>query len=114
MSEPPVRDSADDRLDSWKEIAAYLGREVRTVQDWEKNEDLPVHRHQHARQGSVYAFKPELDAWREARRGTPETPRLVEEPAPNAAPGHRARVILVAGLLILVCLGSLALWKIQR
>jgi len=51
-----------DRLDSWKEIAAYLGREVRTVQLWEKNEGLPIHRHQHAKQGSVYAFKSELDS----------------------------------------------------
>ena len=59
--------SADDRLDSWKEIAAYLGREVRTVQGWEKTEGLPVHRHQHARQGSVYAFK-SVDAWREPEK----------------------------------------------
>lgn len=62
----------EDRLDSWKEIAAYLGREVRTVQGWEKTEGLPIHRHQHARQGSVYAFRSELDAWREARKGTTE------------------------------------------
>ena len=62
---------AQDRLDSWKEIAAYLGREVRTVQLWEKNEGLPVHRQQHSKQGSVYAFKSELDAWREARKSAP-------------------------------------------
>lgn len=61
----------DDRLDSWKEIAAYLGREVRTVQLWEKSEGLPIHRQQHARQGSVYAFKSELDAWRQARKTAP-------------------------------------------
>jgi len=61
----------DDRLESWKEIAAYLGREVRTVQLWEKSEGLPIHRQQHARQGSVYAFKPELDAWRASRKTAP-------------------------------------------
>src|SRR5215831_21037118 len=60
-----------DRLDSWKDIAAYLGREVRTVQLWEKNEGLPVHRHQHGRQGSVHAFRQELDAWRSARTAAP-------------------------------------------
>jgi TolB-like protein len=60
-----------DRLDSWKEIATYLGREVRTVQGWEKTEGLPIHRHQHARLGSVYAFKSELDQWRDARRPAP-------------------------------------------
>jgi hypothetical protein len=26
----------DDRLDSWKEVAAFLGRGVRTVQRWER------------------------------------------------------------------------------
>lgn len=78
---------AGDRLDSWKEIAAYLGREVRTVQGWEKTEGLPVHRHQHARQGSVYAFRSELDSWREARREVPDA---------GAPPVPKPRRILVA------------------
>jgi len=50
-------------LDSWKEIAAHLKRTVRTVQRWERNEGLPVHRHLHARASSVYARKSEIDAW---------------------------------------------------
>ncbi len=37
----------NDRLESWKEIAAYLGRDARTVRRWEKNEGLPVQRHFH-------------------------------------------------------------------
>lgn len=52
-----------DRLDSWKEIAAHLRREVRTVQRWEKSEGLPVHRHLHQKLGSVYAYRSALDAW---------------------------------------------------
>src|SRR5579871_5076022 len=79
----------DDRLDSWKEIAAYLGREVRTVQGWEKNEALPIHRHQHVRQGSVYAFKSELDAWREARK--PAVEERDSSPAEVSAPAARGR-----------------------
>ena len=39
-----------DRLDSWKAIATYLKRDVRTVQRWERKEGLPVHRHLHASQ----------------------------------------------------------------
>jgi tetratricopeptide (TPR) repeat protein len=54
-----------DRLDSWKEIATYLRREVRTVQLWEKNEGLPIHRHFHKRLGSVYALRSEIDVWLE-------------------------------------------------
>jgi tetratricopeptide (TPR) repeat protein len=53
------------RLESWKEIANYFRREVRTVQLWEKREGLPVHRHFHKHLGSVFAFRSELDAWNE-------------------------------------------------
>lgn len=56
-----------DRLDSWKEIASYLNRNVRTVQRWEAFESMPVHRHFHAKAGSVHAFRSELDAWRTQR-----------------------------------------------
>ncbi|MFL6301545.1 MAG: tetratricopeptide repeat protein [Terriglobales bacterium] len=53
----------EDRLDSWKEIAAFMNRDVRTVQRWEKSEGLPVHRHLHEKAGSVYAYRAELQAW---------------------------------------------------
>lgn len=81
------------RLDSWKEIAAYLGRSVRTVQRWEQQEALPVHRLQHDKQGSVYALTAELDAWWESRRvslGGGETDAAAEggavEPAAESRP----------------------------
>ena len=64
---PETGGAQADRLDSWKEIAAHLDREVRTVQRWERSEGLPVHRHLHQKLGSVYAFRPELDAWRRGR-----------------------------------------------
>src|ERR1700689_1780951 len=96
-----------DRLESWKEIAGYLGREVRTVQLWEKSEALPVHRHQHARQGSVYAFRAELDAWRDARKNSPPPP--VKPPGiPRLALG--AWVAGVANLCA-ASIGAFALWK---
>jgi Helix-turn-helix domain len=58
---------SEDRLDSWKEIAAYLKRDVTTVQRWEKREEMPVHRHLHDRIGSVYASRADLDAWMRSR-----------------------------------------------
>jgi len=58
----------EDRLDSWKEIAAYLNRDVTTVQRWEKREGMPVHRHVHDKLGSVYALRVELDAWARGRK----------------------------------------------
>jgi hypothetical protein len=71
----------EDRLDSWKEIAAYLNRDVTTVQRWEKREGMPVHRHLHDRIGSVYASKAELDDWAGSRR-----PRVAEQETPLVAP----------------------------
>ncbi len=60
---PPPERPVEDRLDSWKEIAVYLNRDVTTVQRWEKREGMPVHRHVHDKMGSVYASRAELDAW---------------------------------------------------
>ena len=65
---PPSAQPLEERLDSWKEIAAYLNRDVTTVQRWEKREGMPVHRHLHDRMGSVYAFRSELEAWASSRK----------------------------------------------
>ena len=71
-----IRGLPNDRLDSWKKIASYLKRDVRTVQRWERREQMPVHRHLHDKLGSVFAFRSELDAWWESRRT-----RLAQEAA---------------------------------
>jgi TolB-like protein/Flp pilus assembly protein TadD len=75
---------SSDRLDSWKEIAAYLKREVRTAQRWEKNEGLPVRRHQHDKLSTVFAYKSELDAWWHERQ--PRLEKEVEPPDGNDPP----------------------------
>src|SRR5271156_2533062 len=69
----------EDRLDSWKEIAAYLKRDVTTVQRWEKREGMPVHRHLHDRVGSVYASRTELDAWVRSRNLPPTQEEAKQE-----------------------------------
>lgn len=55
---PPGR-----QLSSWKEIAAYFGVSERTVQKWERERGLPVHRLPGER-GRVVAWSEELDRWR--------------------------------------------------
>ncbi len=68
---PPTREGSpllDKKLVSWKEIATHLGREVRTVQRWEKTEGLPVHRHEHRKKSTVYAYTGELDEWFKKRQ----------------------------------------------
>ena len=64
---PPSERPLEDRLDSWKEIASYLKRDITTVQRWEKREDMPVHRHLHDKMGSVYSSRADLDAWMRGR-----------------------------------------------
>src|ERR1700694_1834323 len=72
---PPL---PEKKLDSWKEIAAHLGREVRTVQRWEKTEGLPVKRHEHQKKSTGYAYPSELEDW--VRKRQP-----VDDPEADAA-----------------------------
>jgi len=51
------------RLDSWKEIAAYLRRSERTVKRWEQERGLPTHRLPGKGRSSVFAYASELDEW---------------------------------------------------
>lgn len=53
----------DDRLDSWKDISAYLARSPRTCQNWEVLYGLPIHRFEGTPKARVYAFKSEIDEW---------------------------------------------------
>jgi hypothetical protein len=50
-------------LNSWKEIASYLGRGIRTVQRWERDFHLPVHRPGGHERSAVIAFPDEVDRW---------------------------------------------------
>ncbi len=68
----PPQHSAGERLDSWKEIASYLKRHVRTVRRWEGTQGLPVHRHPYLKRGLVYAYRDELDTWWHSGLGPPE------------------------------------------
>lgn len=93
-SHEPVR-FAGDRLDSWKAIANHLGREVRTVQLWEKLEGLPVHRHFHRKLGSVFAYRSEVDAW---RQGTSRGVVSGASPEGPASIGRGQRRVMIAVL----------------
>jgi Tol biopolymer transport system component len=115
---PPPIGPPEDRLDSWKEIAAYLNRDVTTVQRWEKREGMPVHRHQHDRMGSVYASRAELDAWSRGRnpRGAQEDETNVlspeaSAPSPQSATSTpRTRWTLVLALAGVVLAIGASLW----
>lgn len=91
-----ARDGAARQLNSWKEIAAHLGRETRTIQRWEKEEGLPIHRHLHSKRSSVYAFPEELDDW---WRNRPALQAEGQLPNDKPARSQRTRVWLAAAVL---------------
>ena len=99
---PDEKLEAADRLDSWKEIAAYLKRDVRTVRRWEKSGGLPVRRHLHQRQASVFAYRSELDAWWQNEQKGLEQPETASEAA--ARPHAWKWGLALAAALILLCL----------
>jgi hypothetical protein len=105
----------ENRLDSWKEIAAYLKRGVRTVQRWERSSGLPVHRLELDRQGSVFAYKQELGAWWEDRQQT-----VAKADAAGVTGSSQTLVrhwVLWTGVSLTLALGSgilLARWLAPR
>ena len=62
-------------LNSWKEIAAYLERSVRTVQRWERDLRMPIHRIGKGKRAPVYASVRELKFWL-STSGIPGQPEL--------------------------------------
>jgi len=91
-----------DRLDSWKEIAAYFKRDQRTVRRWEESEGLPVHRHQHKSRAAIFAYKSELDAWWDNGRQ-----RLEGDAQTTAARGTRRLIWPAAAAGILLVVGGM-------
>src|SRR5271167_4052106 len=111
---PAAEGPPEKLLDSWKEIAVYLNRDVTTVQRWEKREGMPVHRHLHEKRGSVYALTEELDVWIQSRKppsDEPVTQSEAEMPqppegAPDAITPRRARLWFALAAVLCVCLAA--------
>ena len=103
------------RLDSWKEIADYLDRDVRTAMRWAKSHGLPVRRIA-GRGRSVFAFAHEIDDWLagQPETGSPEiaTPPAAA-PAPAPAAARHSRRFAIAALLLCGVAGA-AFWLAWR
>lgn len=93
---------SNDRLDSWKAISDYLGRDVRTVQRWEQERRLPIHRVPGGGRTAVFAFTAEIDQWLRQDQVDLE-PAQVPGPslAAPVAPAPRTwmRVVAAAGVV---------------
>jgi tetratricopeptide (TPR) repeat protein len=114
----------DRRLNDWKEIAAFFGRDERTVRRWERQRGLPVHRISGGARNLVFADTEELEQWLRGDRATPAQAPPLEtvsaEPdgmlqAPAADPGQARRVsgfrqpaLIIAGLMTLFVVVAIA------
>ena len=111
---PPSR-GPDERLESWKEIAAYINRDVKTAQRYEKK-GLPVYRHEQT--GSVYAFKSELKQWLDSPRknDAEKDDELQPEPSQPEPPQPHPRPWILwikpAGIALAVVVVGFAVGKL--
>ncbi len=126
LSNPPplravttAKPAPEGRLEFWKEIAAHLGRTIRTVQRWEQTEGLPIHRHEHHSRSSVYAYAAELDKWWQDYKD-----RLGSENTEAPQQGAWARLLqmvrgtstgarVAVALLLLAVLSAAGYWYIR-
>ena len=102
--------SVNARLNSWKEIAAYLERDPRTVQLWEKAQGFPVHRLNHNARASVYAYSAEIEDWLHARAGHgPQSAAGEPSPAPKPVRLQFSQIARIAALLtVAIAVAALA------
>ena len=98
--EQPMPERAEKPLQSWKEIAAYLERDVRTARRWEAENGLPIRRHGAGKGSSVYAYPSEIEAWRAGRNAS----------QPTAARRHFWAWALAASAVLA---GATALWTLD-
>ncbi len=134
MSRTVSASSENRRIDSWKEIAAFFGRDERTVKRWEKERGLPVHRLPGER-GGVFAWSLELTAWLNSAAAAngktnglssaPQEPPFqdppplplaiaVSEPPLPAPRPHRRTLFLASAALTVVVAATLTGWLYLR
>jgi Tol biopolymer transport system component len=117
MTESPF---VKERLDSWKEIATYLNRDIRTVIRWERERGLPVRRVPGVKRQAVFAYQHEIDAWlagdsfpeKSSRTAATEDPEAKPEEHPHdGAPTKPSlkwrQILIISSVLGLVFFGFL-------
>lgn len=99
------------RLDSWKAIAAYLGKDETTLRRWEMSRGLPIRRIPGKRGGSVYAYQSEIDAWLQSPGALVDEPAAAPAVATAVMPSRRARSLLATASALLVVVVAALAWR---
>jgi hypothetical protein len=110
-----ARESGDRglRLDSWKEIAAHLNRDVRTVQRWEKTANRPVRRLQRPGLRAVFAYTADLDDWlrQQGPSANGDASEVEAEGTPVSQPRWRHSIPYAGAAVLLAIVAAFMLWR---
>lgn len=100
----------EHRLSSWKEIAQYLGVDVKTAQRWERQRNLPVHRVPGDLRSAVYSTRSEIEEWLKRGDGGPSRHET------GAAPPQirRKALFALAMAAILAATGAILMLMAER
>ena len=92
----------DKRFDSWKEIASFLGRDVRTVRRWEDERGLPVRRVPGEGRRTIFAYQSEIEAWLRAEHLSDKeiSTKALSQHGLSTAKHNRARVWGIVSILL--------------
>lgn len=102
----------DQELRSWKEIAAYLKKSIRTVQGWEAKLGLPVRRLAAGGKDEIVVTKAELDQWNRQRLKNPASETGVTPTKPTGLFNRWSYVALIPGLILATAI-SVGMWAIR-
>ena len=101
------------RLTTWKQIAAFLGRDERTVKRWEESRGLPVRRLPGNGRASVFAYAHELRAWQDGNSGqetlSPDVVMTRGERSPTAWK-QRSRIAVATATLLVLAAALFVVW----
>ncbi|HWI16195.1 MAG TPA: hypothetical protein VNT81_00500 [Vicinamibacterales bacterium] len=103
-----------ERLDSWKAIAAYLGRDAGTVRRWERTRGLPVHRVPGGKGSSVFAYTGEIDRWLESATQESAEPAEPDEVKPPPVRSRSIGLFIASGAALVAILTVFWLWQGPR
>jgi tetratricopeptide (TPR) repeat protein len=80
LSKPISPSPTPTRLNSWKEIAAFFDKDVRTLRRWEVERKMPVHRVPGGPRSGVYAYVNELERWLRSDEEATQEHQTKEQP----------------------------------
>lgn len=93
-------------LESWKEIADYLNRDVKTCRRWELELDLPIRRLDGTPRARVFAYKEEIDSWLKEKLNSRDTGTTAHLRKPEKK--SKTLWIVISAVLAIVLLGFIA------